>query len=74
MTVTSGAAAPQISVSVNGEPLRTWTMERTGLFILEADTAPGVPPPSQFQASLQVLDDSGVALRYKNPESTERVR
>ena len=68
------AAAPQISVSVNGEPLRTWTMERTGLFILEADTAPGVPPPSQFQASLQVLDDSGVALRYKNPESTERVR
>lgn len=33
----AGGAAPQISVSVNGEPLRTWTMERTGLFILEAD-------------------------------------
>ena len=44
------------------------------LFIMEADTPPGVPPPSQFQASLQVLDDAGVALRYKNPESTERVR
>ena len=44
------------------------------LFIMEADTAPNVPPPSQFQASLQVLDDNGVALRYKNPESTERVR
>ncbi|MBI2686936.1 MAG: methyltransferase domain-containing protein [Acidobacteria bacterium] len=28
---------PQISVTVNGTPLRTWTLERTGLFILEAD-------------------------------------
>ena len=44
------------------------------MFIMEADTPPNMPPPSQFQASLQVLDDSGVALRYKNPESTERVR
>jgi hypothetical protein len=43
-------------------------------FILEADTPPNVPPPSQFQASLQVLDDNGIALRYKNPDSTERVR
>jgi len=41
---------------------------------MEADTPPNVPPPSQFQASLQVLDDNGVALRYKNPDSTERVR
>jgi hypothetical protein len=44
------------------------------LFIMEADTPPKVPPPSQFQASLQVLDDNGVAIRYKNPDSTERVR
>ncbi len=44
------------------------------LFILEADTPPNVPPPAQFQASLQVLDDNGIALRYKNPDSTERVR
>jgi hypothetical protein len=44
------------------------------LYILEADTPPKMPPPAQFQASLQVLDDKGVALRYKNPDSTERVR
>lgn len=44
------------------------------LFILEADTPPNMPPPAQFQASLQVLDDTGIALRYKNPDSTERVR
>lgn len=44
------------------------------LFIMEADTPPNVPPPSQFQASLQVLDDNGIALRYKNPDSEERVR
>lgn len=34
--------APQVSVIVNGTPLRTWTLERTGLFILEADI-PGAP-------------------------------
>jgi hypothetical protein len=44
------------------------------LFIMEADTPPKMPPPSQFQASLQVLDDNGVAIRYKSPGSTERVR
>ena len=44
------------------------------LFILEADTPPTMPPPAQFQASLQVLDDAGIALRYRNPDSTERVR
>ena len=44
------------------------------LFIMEADTPPKMPPPSQFQASLQVLDDMGVAIRYKNPESDVRVR
>jgi hypothetical protein len=44
------------------------------LYILEATTAPNAPPPAQFQASLQVLDDKGVAIRYRNPNSTERVR
>jgi hypothetical protein len=44
------------------------------LFIMEADTPPKMPPPSQFQASLQVLDDNGVTIRYKNPESDVRVR
>ena len=50
------------------------TMDHGRLFMLQADTPPKLPPPAQFQASLQVLDDNGVAIRYKNPESTERVR
>jgi len=60
----------------NGRFLLTETlMDRANhLFIMEADTAPNVPPPAQFQASLQVLDDNGIALRYKNPDSEERVR
>ncbi|MFN0105278.1 MAG: class I SAM-dependent methyltransferase [Bryobacteraceae bacterium] len=33
----NGPNPPQIGVSVNGTPLRTWTLERTGLFIMEAD-------------------------------------
>ena len=49
-------------------------MDHGRLFIMEADTPPKMPPPSQFQASLQVLDDNGVAIRYKNPDSEERVR
>jgi hypothetical protein len=49
-------------------------MDHGRLFIMEADTPPKMPPPSQFQASLQVLDDNGVAIRYKNPESDVRVR
>ena len=49
-------------------------MDHGRLFMLQADTPPKLPPPAQFQASLQVLDDAGVAIRYKNPESTERVR
>lgn len=49
-------------------------MDHGRLFIMEADTPPKMPPPSQFQASLQVLDDNGVAIRYKNPNSDERVR
>jgi hypothetical protein len=48
--------------------------DRNRMYILEADTPANVPPPAQFQASLQFLDDAGVALRYRNPDSTERVR
>lgn len=49
-------------------------LHKDRFYILEADTPGNVPPPAQFQASLMILDDSGVALRYRNPESTERVR
>jgi hypothetical protein len=44
------------------------------LYISEADTTLNAPPPAQFQASLQVLDDEGVRIRYRAVGSTERVR
>jgi hypothetical protein len=44
------------------------------LYIVQAVTAMNVPPPAQFQASLQVLDEEGVRIRYKTVGSTERVR
>ena len=44
------------------------------LYVSEADTALNTPPAAQFQASLQVLDDDGVRIRYKTVGSTERVR
>jgi ubiquinone/menaquinone biosynthesis C-methylase UbiE len=40
--------APQVSVTVNGTPLQTWTLERTGLFILEAD----IPDAPVYQISI----------------------
>jgi len=44
------------------------------LYISEAETALNTPPPAQYQASLQVLDDEGVRIRYKAVGSSERVR
>ncbi|HEY4265818.1 MAG TPA: hypothetical protein VGM72_10900 [Micropepsaceae bacterium] len=35
------------------------------LYITEAETALNVPPPAIFQASLQILDDSGVRIRTR---------
>ena len=35
------------------------------LYISEADTALNVPPPAQFSASLQILDNTGVRIRYR---------
>jgi hypothetical protein len=34
------------------------------LYISEAGTALTTPPPAQFQASIQVLNDNGVRIRY----------
>ena len=44
------------------------------LYIVEANTPLNVPPPAQFQASVQILDEEGVRIRYKTVGSTERVR
>lgn len=34
------------------------------LYLLEARTPPGQPPPALFQVSLQILDDQGIPIRY----------
>jgi catechol 2,3-dioxygenase-like lactoylglutathione lyase family enzyme len=43
------------------------------LYISEANVALKAPPPAQFQASLQVLDDDGVRIRY-NQDGVTRQR
>jgi len=35
------------------------------LYITQAETALNVPPPANFQASLQILDDNGVRIRTR---------
>ena len=44
------------------------------LYIVQATTSLIVPPPAQFQASVQILDEDGIRIRYKTVGSTERVR
>ena len=44
------------------------------LYIVQAITPRNVPPPAQFQASVQILDADGIRIRYKTVGSTERVR
>jgi hypothetical protein len=43
------------------------------LYVVQANTALNVPPPAQFQASIQILDDKGMRIRYRRLGSTERV-
>jgi hypothetical protein len=38
------------------------------LYISESATAMSAPPPAQFQASLQILDENGVRIRYSQAE------
>jgi len=44
------------------------------LYIVDGDTPTNIPPPAQFQASVQILDENGVRIRYRSVGSTERVR
>jgi hypothetical protein len=44
------------------------------LYISEASVGVKAAPPAQFQASLQILDDEGVRIRYRSVGSTERAR
>ena len=42
------------------------------LYISEAETALTAPPPAQYQASIQVLDDEGVRIRYQGGQENGR--
>lgn len=56
----------RITVETNGRLILSEMMIHQGrLYISEADVAVGAPPPAQFQASLQVVDDDGVRIRYE---------
>jgi hypothetical protein len=44
------------------------------LYISEADTTLNAAPPAQYQASLQILVDDGVRIRYRAVGNPERVR
>src|SRR5258708_31159514 len=45
------------------------------LYISDADTALNVPPPAQFQVSLQILDKEGLRIRYRQvtPASADEI-
>ncbi len=43
------------------------------LYISEAETGLNVPPPAQYQASLQVLNDNGVRIRYNGGQAGGRL-
>jgi hypothetical protein len=56
-------------------PNRTYVMTEilahgTRLYIVEAETAMNVPPPAQFQASVQILDEEGKRIRYEQDGKT----
>jgi hypothetical protein len=63
----------RITVEANGRLVLAEIMLHQGrLYISEADVAVGAPPPAQFQASLQVLDDDGVRIRYNRDGVTRQ--
>jgi hypothetical protein len=45
------------------------------LYISDADTALNVPPPAQFSVSLQILDQDGLRIRYRQvtPASADEI-
>jgi hypothetical protein len=44
------------------------------LYISDARTALSAPPPAQFQASLQILDESGARIRYAQAELAQTAK
>ncbi len=75
---TDGHRSQRITVETTAG--RRWLAEilmsnEKRLYISEAETALNAPPPAQYQASIQVLDDTGVRIRYRGGQANgERVR
>ena len=42
------------------------------LYIVEANVSQKVPPPAQFQASVQILDKDGTRIRYQQDGVTRQ--
>ncbi|HMI98013.1 MAG TPA: hypothetical protein VK479_16005 [Micropepsaceae bacterium] len=66
----------RISLVLPGNTRRLLTevmLHQNRLYITEAETPVNAPPPGQFQASIQMLDDDGVRIRY-NPDGVTRQR
>ncbi len=64
----------RITVETNGRLILSEMMIHQGrLYISEAEVGANAPPPAQFQASLQVIDDDGVRIRYER-DGVTRIR
>ncbi len=62
---------------VNQDETRTYAaiyLHDSHLYIVEATILPGVPPPGQFQQSLEFIDENGDRIRYPNFAEAIKVR
>ena len=65
----------RISVVLPGNARRQLSevlFHQNRLYITEAETGINTPPPAQFQASIQMLDDEGVRIRYERDGVTRQ--
>ena len=63
--------------TLNPDGTRTYAaiyLHDSHLYIVEATVAPGVPPPGQFQQSLEFIDANGDRIRYRNFAEAIKVR
>ena len=65
----------RISVVLPGNARRQLSevlFHQNRLYVTEAETGIATPPPAQFQASIQMLDDDGVRIRYERDGVTRQ--
>ena len=61
----------------NDDGTRTYAaiyLHDSHLFIVEATVTPGMPPPGQFQQTLEFIDENGDRIRYRNVAESIKVR